>query len=159
MSSIPEQKPYFAGESINCYGEVLQISGSEKHNYLEPVQFNFYEDMINSEETLGSGADTIEVPEFRYTDKFDMILSQIPGLSHRLIKPIPITIKPEENFYFVHNDEFDINEGGTSIEEALKEFYNFFINDLENWINSRDKELSKDARELKAKYLEYVDVQ
>lgn len=141
MSSIPEQVPTLIEENTNNSSIFYIVSREE------------------GEEAAGSGADSIEIQEYRYTDKINKLLTQIPGLSYKLKKPVPVTIEPEEDFYYVHNDELDINEGGASPETALDEFYTFFVNDFENWLNSSDKELSEDAKELKAKYLDYVDIQ
>jgi hypothetical protein len=96
--------------------------------------------------------------EFRINE-IDLLLREIPGLRFKLLLPIKVTIQPRENFYFIQNDDLDISEGGVSFEEALNNFYEFFRNDLEHWLEQSDDDLTKDARDLKVKFLEYVDTQ
>ena len=44
-----------------------------------------------------------------------------------------------------------------NFEEAKIEFFDFFIHDFLNWMETPTSELSDEAKELKSKYLEYVD--
>jgi hypothetical protein len=75
----------------------------------------------------------------------------------KLRKPIPVTIRLENGYFFVSNTELEITEGGSSLEQALGEFTDFFLDDYLNWRNIKDSEITAKAARIKQAYLEFVE--
>ena len=86
------------------------------------------------------------------------VINYIHEFEYELKKPIQVKVTYEDELFYVESSELDIYVDGASEEEAFINFYDFFITDFENWVNSNDAELTDDAMEMKKKYLEYVSI-
>jgi hypothetical protein len=75
----------------------------------------------------------------------------------KLRQLLPITIRHEGGYYFINNTELDITEGGSSLEQALSEFADFFLEDYMNWQKAKDSELTAKAAAIRHKYLDLVE--
>jgi len=82
-------------------------------------------------------------------------LSEVHNLKLRQL--LPITIRHEGGYYFINNTELDITEGGPSLEQAMREFADFFLEDYLNWRKAKDSELTGKAAAIRRKYLDLVE--
>ena len=62
----------------------------------------------------------------------------------------------ENDFYYAINSDLEIYEGAGSREEALSEFYALFDDDLANWVEIGQDEVSPDTLEYRSHYLSYI---
>ena len=70
-----------------------------------------------------------------------------------IIKKLKLIIFKQGNYYIIRSHEFDL-EAFSHFKFLLKHyFYNLFINDYLNYINTPDEWLSKGGLELKQKYM------
>ncbi len=92
--------------------------------------------------------------KFSITYQMDTFIDSIEGVD--LLKPIPVTICCEEEHYFVSNKDLDITEVGSTLDEALQQFKEFFTQDFQNWLEIDNRELTKKAKALKNRYLQFA---
>jgi hypothetical protein len=148
MSSVQNQDTQLTDTTVIWAG--VNPSGGIRHRYEGfdegIVPFNF----CNIYEVETSDSYSI-VPE---TMRF--LFYQIPESGITLKKPIDVIIEPSNNYLFIYNEELDIHEGGSTWEEALKNFNEFFLSDLKHWAERNDDELTEDAQTLKAKFMEFI---
>ncbi len=117
---------------------------------------------IEKEQIVNIEMDVEFKEEENYEYKVDNIKSVIEfetifGLEYNLKKNVITNIEYENDYYMISNEELGIFEGADNFEEAKIEFFDFFIHDFLNWMETPTSELSDEAKELKSKYLEYVD--
>jgi len=88
-----------------------------------------------------------------------IMIAEIPQLGI-LKKPLAIYVtRIRENsseLYEISSPELDILETGESQEEALDEFYAFFVEDAKTLMTTDDNALHPSAKRLKDLYSEYI---
>ena len=84
-------------------------------------------------------------------------LSEVRNL--KLKQLIPITIRHESGYYYISNAELDITEGGSSLEQALREFADFFLEDYLNWRDAKDSELTSGYKDYGIDLLKIMKLQ
>ncbi len=80
---------------------------------------------------------------------------EIPKLG-KLKKPLLLHVEIDKYGFTIKSTDLDIVETGENAELALKAFFEYFIEDYNNWVSTPDKELSASAHQLKKKYLSYI---
>jgi hypothetical protein len=82
-------------------------------------------------------------------------INEIPGLFF-LHEPLKILIKTDSDGITLINDDLEIIETGSDLQEALSEFFSYFKCDYQNWIETADDELTDKTRKIKENYIRLV---
>lgn len=98
---------------------------------------------------------TVENSEQTYEIEF---ITTIPGFHHSISKPFSIIVQKDNYCVSVQSEDFKIYVTERNYDEALELFFDMFIEDFYNWIETENSSLTQDAIDLKNKYLEHVRI-
>ena len=66
--------------------------------------------------------------------------------------PLDVELSKDDNLFFFQNSRFNLFGSGSTKEDALKDFAEFFIHDYISYKNTPPDKLSRDARRLLQEY-------
>jgi hypothetical protein len=90
--------------------------------------------------------------EVRFSHEF----RSVQGME--LKRPLLVTITIQDGHYRIYSEEIDVQEGGSSMKQALENFMDFVVTDARHWQTADDAQLSAAARTLKATYQELIEL-
>lgn len=110
--------------------------------------------VVNTVGEVGFERETVFAADVENTFCFNIVY--IPGVTLRSVLAVCLTYK--DDFFYLDHDGLDIHEGGENMIEAMENFRSFFLSDFRHWLGTNDSEMSKSARELKARYLNIASI-